>query len=289
MSLEHTALVLEGGGLRGIFSAGVLDALLEHDIHFPYVIGVSMGACNGVSYVSKQPGRSLRIPYTYLGREPRYMSLRSFLRTGNLFGMEFIFDEVPHTLDPFDFDTFERSPQEFVLVVTDVQSGKPAYFGKHDLARDEFLKAIAASTSIPLLSTIKKVAGGNYLDGGVADPIPVRRAAEDGFTRQVVVLTRPVGYEKKSSLATNMVSRLAYRKLPNLVRVMRERAGAYNTTLKYIEECEHKGDHFVVRPKESIVMPRISTDREKLKAAYDEGYSRMEELLPSLRSFLSSH
>ena len=256
MKINNTALILEGGGLRGIFSAGVLDYLLENNIHFPYVIGTSMGACNGASYVSKQYERSLRIPLNYLD-DKRYLSMRNLIREGNLFGMGFIFNEVPYKLDPFDFDTFERSKQTFITVATSCETGEPTYFSKNDLDRMTVLKSLEASTSLPFLSTMKDIDGKTYLDGGIADSIPIKKARQDGFNKQVIVLTRPLEYLKSTSKMTKVkvMAPIYYHKYPKLVNKIINRANGYNETLDQIEKLEKNGMVFVIRPQEPIVMP----------------------------------
>jgi len=286
MSLKKTALILEGGGMRGIFSAGVVDFFLEKDLHFPYVIGTSMGACNGASYVSKQHERSLRIPMNYLD-DWRYLSFRNLITEGNLFGMGFIFNEVPYKLDPFDFDTFERSKQQFITVATSCKTGEPAYFSKNDLDRMTVLKSFEASTSLPFLSTMKEIDGELYLDGGIADSIPIKKALKDGYEKLVVVLTRPEDYEKSTSAMTKLLAPSYYWKYPALAQQIVRRAEDYNQTLDYVKDLEEAGKVFVIRPEEAIVMPRIGKDKNLLKKAYDVGYERTKKVYEELEDFLN--
>ncbi|MDM8534958.1 patatin family protein [Clostridiaceae bacterium HSG29] len=287
MEIYNIGLVIEGGGMRGIFSAGVLDYLMEKDINFPYVIGVSMGACNGSSYVSKQIKRSVRIPLTYLD-DWRYLSFKSYLKEGNLFGMDFIFNKIPYELDPFDFETFEKSNKKFISVVTSCETGKARYFEKSDLTRASFLKSLEASTSLPFLSTMKEIDGEKFLDGGISDSIPVLKAYKDGYKKQVVILTREYEYSKKSSSVLKLITPVYYKKFPELAESIINRAEKYNETLDYIKRQEKAGNYFVIRPFKVIEMPRVGKDKDKLKEAYDLGYNQMELLYNDLKIFLES-
>lgn len=285
MSIKNIALVLEGGGLRGIYSAGVLDYLMEKEIYFPYVIGVSMGACNGVSYVSKQRERSLRIPMTYLD-DSRYLSVKNLIKEGNLFGMDFIFKDVPYRLDPFDFETFENSDQRLITVVTSCSTGEAVYFDKDITNRETTLKVLEASTSLPFLSTMKRIEDDLFLDGGISDSIPTQKALADGYGKQVVILTRPYDYKKETSSLTKLITPHYYKKFPKLAKTILDRAENYNKSLDIIKEQEKAGNIFVIRPEQPIVMPRIGKDKKKLKVAYDLGYNRMKDLHKELNNFL---
>ena len=285
MEIKNIGIVIEGGGMRGIFTAGVLDYLMEKDINFPYVIGVSMGACNGSAYVAKQIKRSVRIPMTYLD-DWRYLSLKSYLKEGNLFGMDFIFNKIPYELDPFDFETFEKSSKKFISVATSCETGKARYFEKSDMTRNVFLKSLEASTSLPFLSTMKEIDGEKLLDGGISDSIPVLKVYSDGYKKQVVILTREYDYIKKSSNLLKLITPIYYRKYPELAESIINRADKYNKTLEYIKKQEKAGNYFVIRPLEAIEMPRVGKDKDKLKKAYDLGYNQMEALYNDLKIFL---
>ena len=270
-----TGLVLEGGGLRGVFTAGVLDAFLEGNFHADYVIGVSAGAANGVSYVSGQFERGLRTNTDYL-RDPRYMGLRSLLFHRSLFGMDFIFGEIPQKLDPFDYDAFRRSPCEFWTGAIDIQTGETVYFGKDEIG--ENLEALRATTSLPMLSPPVSYRGRLLLDGGAADPIPVRRALADGCDKVVVVLTRQRGYRKEAQ-SFRAAYHAAFRRYPAMARALDTRHLIYNDTLDFIAGLECGGTAAVLAPPQAPSVQRIERDREKLLALYREGLEAGRGLL----------
>jgi predicted patatin/cPLA2 family phospholipase len=281
---EKTGLVLEGGGFRGIYSAGILDYFLEKDINLPYVIGVSMGACNGTNYISKQKGRNLRVPYNYV-RDRRYISIYNLISNGSLFGMDFIFNEIPEKLDIFDKKTFDESNQRFIVVATDCETGKPAYFEKD--GKESLFEVLKASSSLPFISNMITIGDCPYLDGGMSDSIPVRKALKDGNEKLVVVLTRPKGYGKKPS-NVGLFGKLKYGKYPELLDCINSRYKEYNDTLRYIEELEVANKAFVIRPKDNIDMGRVERSKDKLKKTYDLGYSDAVELESKLLKFLES-
>lgn len=271
--MKNSGLILEGGGLRGVFSSGILDYMLDKNIEFPYVIGVSMGALNGVSYISKQRGRSLRVPMTYL-TDPRYLSLGNFIREGSYFGMDFIFNEIVNNLDPFDFDTFERANQKFVAVAADCTEGIPCYFEKESRDRKRLIKILMASSSLPFISKMVEVDGKLYLDGGIIDSIPIEKALSDKIEKPVVILTRPYGYRKKTSGI--VLSKIVYRRYPKIKEMIKNKANNYNKQMELIEKLEKDNKIFVIRPKEAIQMGRTEKNIEKLKVAYDYGYELMK-------------
>lgn len=282
MSNRKVGLVLEGGGMRGIYTAGVLDMLLDHDIQTDYVIGVSAGACHGVSYVSNQRGRSYRVNTDYLG-DSRYMSLKNYLKTKSIFGMDFIFDEIPHKLELFDYDHFLSSECEFVTGVTDVQTGKPVYFGKEHLNHDTTV--LKASSSIPIFAPIVEYQGGKYLDGGTSDPIPVRKAIEDGCEQVIVVLTRDRNYVKPQE-SFRAIYKRAFKKYPEMVRLLDQRQNIYNDTLQYIKTLEKEGRAVVVAPADPIKISRFEKNVEVLKGLYDMGMNNTAKLLPEIGAIL---
>ena len=272
-----TGLVLEGGGLRGVFTAGVLDAFLEGNFHADYVIGVSAGAANGVSYVSGQKERGLRTNTDYL-HDPRYMGLRSLLLHRSLFGMDFIFHEIPQHLDPFDYQAFYENPCEFWTGAIDIRTGETVYFGKEEIGDD--LEALRATTSLPLLSQPVAYQGRLLLDGGTADPIPVRRALADGCDRVVVVLTRERGYRKPAQ-SFRAVYRSAFRRYPAMIRALDTRHRIYNDTLDFLAGLECGGTAAVIAPATPPQVRRIERDRDKLLALYQEGLEAGRALLGS--------
>nr|MDA8227721.1 patatin family protein [Desulfitobacterium hafniense] len=198
--MENAGLVLEGGGMRGVYTAGVLDCLLKYNLHIPYVIGVSAGACNGASYISRQTQRSKRININYI-RDSRYLSYRNLIKERSIFGMDFLFNKIPYKLEPFDFITFFNSDQRFVMGATDCLTGKPIYFEKNDFTTNDreraVLTAMQASSSLPFLSRTVDFEGFKLLDGGISDPIPIKKSIQDGNNKNIVILTRNESYRKK--------------------------------------------------------------------------------------------
>ena len=272
-----TGLVLEGGGLRGVFTAGVLDAFLDGNFHADYVIGVSAGAANGVSYVSGQRERGLRTNTDYL-HDPRYMGLRSLLLHRSLFGMDFIFHEIPQHLDPFDYQAFQENLCEFWTGAIDIRTGETVYFGKEEIGDD--LEALRATTSLPLLSQPVAYRGRLLLDGGTAVPSPVGRALADGCDRVVVVLTRERGYRKPAQ-SFRAVYRSAFRRYPAMIRALDTRHRIYNDTLDFLAGLECGGTAAVIAPATPPQVRRIERDRDKLLALYQEGLEAGRALLGS--------
>ncbi|MGN1400813.1 MAG: patatin family protein [Bacillus sp. (in: firmicutes)] len=279
---QKIGLVLEGGGMRGIYTVGVLDKLLELDIMTDYVIGVSAGAANGVSYVSKQHGRNLRVNTGYL-KDKRYISFKNFIQTKSLFGMDFIFREIPENLDPFDYDTFLSAPGEYVIGVTDVRTGKPVYFSKEAMRNDSTV--LQASSSIPIFSPMVEYKGGYYLDGGTSDPIPVRKSFEDGCDKVVVVLTRDRHYKKPKEKFKAIYKRV-FRDYPEMIRLLDERHQIYNDTLSYIKEKEKEGKALVIAPSESVTIGRFEKNKERLFGLYRLGHSDTEKMSARLSRFI---
>ncbi len=274
-------LVLEGGGMRGLYTCGVLDCFLDHHLLVDYVIGVSAGACHGVSYVSMQRGRGFRINTNYL-HDKRYLSLRNFIQTKSLFGMDFIFDEIPHQLDPFDYETFLSSPCEFKLGVTDALTGQCVYFDKSHLNHDSTL--IKASSSIPVFSPVVRYQGRDYLDGGTSDSIPVKQALADGCDHVIVVLTRDRDYIKKPE-GFRSIYKNVLKKYPNMIKALDHRHAMYNDTLSLIKELEARGQATVIAPHSPVKISRFEKDKEKLKKLYDLGYQDALETLDRLKQW----
>lgn len=282
MSNKKVGLVLEGGGMRGIYTTGVLDKLMDHEIQTDYVIGVSAGACHGASYVSNQRGRSYRVNIDYLG-DSRYMSFKNYLKTKSIFGMDFVFDEIPNKLELFDYDYLLSSECEFVTGVTDVQTGKPVYFGKEHLNHDTTV--LKASSSIPIFAPIVEYMGGKYLDGGTSDPIPVRKAIEDGCDQVIVVLTRDRNYVKPQE-SFRAIYKRAFKKYPEMVRLLDERQIIYNDTLQYIKTLEKEGRAIVIAPEQPIKISRFEKNLEVLKGLYDMGMNDTTKVLPEIGAIL---
>jgi len=263
--VEGWGLVLEGGGLRGQYTAGVLDAFLEAGLVFPYLIGVSAGASIGCSFVSRQHGRNKRIVDAYRN-DPRYFSWTGLLTRGSVFGMDFIYDEIPHRLVPFDFDAFDASPTRFVVVCTDCESGEAVYY---DRGGEDHLALLRASASMPFLSRPVSYRGRLLLDGAVADSLPLARAVAEGYRRNVVVLTRPAGYRKKPS--GSLLPRLVYGRRPRLARAISERWRVYNASLEAIEAAAAAGEVLLVRPEPGLDVGRTERSVDKLTELYEAG------------------
>ncbi|NMM65422.1 patatin family protein [Clostridium sp. P21] len=281
--MENLGLVLEGGGMRGVYTAGILDFFMDKDLYFSYVIGVSMGACNAASYVSKQRGRNKIIDINYVN-DKRYLSYRRLLLKKELFGMDFIFEEIPNSLEIFDFDTFYNAKERFVIGVTDCNSGKPLYFEKNQ-CKDNVLKVIRASSSLPLLNSIVNYENLQLLDGGISDPIPIKKSIEDGNSKNVIILTRNRGYIKKP-FKLKLLLKFIYPKYKGLINALINRYKIYNETIKYIEKLEKEGKVFVIRPKETLEVRRVERDKKKLTCLYDQGYEEGKRCYDELQNWM---
>ena len=277
-----TGLILEGGAMRGMFTAGVMDILMENCIEFDGAIGVSAGAAFGVNYKSKQIGRVLRYKTRFV-RDKRYCGLRVLLKTGNIYSTQFCYEEVPLKHDIFDFDTFEKNPMEFYVVATDVESGKAVYH-KYEGRADHCFDWIRASASMPLVSQFVEIDGQKLLDGGISDSIPVKYFESIGYTKNIAVLTQCKGYQKKNE-AMPLV-KIKYRKYPSLIETMANRHIVYNDTLAYIEEKEQSGELLVIRPEQELPVSRVEKDPKKLKEAYEIGRRTAEKHLTEIMEFL---
>ncbi|MBP3647866.1 MAG: patatin family protein [Clostridia bacterium] len=282
--MTMTGLVLEGGAMRGLFTAGVLDMLLEADIRFDGAIGVSAGAAFGCNFKSRQSGRVIRYNTRY-SRDWRYCSFRSMLLTGDLFGAKFCYRDLPNKLDPFDNETFNRNPMSFWVVVTDVETGLPHY-RRVDRAGDECSDWIRASASMPLVSRVVELEGRGYLDGGIADSIPLRAFEERGFERNVVILTQPEGFVKVPSSGLGLM-RLMLRKYPKMVDTLANRHVNYNEAVAYVKQREKEGAALVIRPKEKLDIGRVEHDPDKMRAVYELGREAGREKLNEIRAFLA--
>ena len=278
-----TGLVLEGGAMRGLFTAGVLDVLMENKITFDGVIGVSAGAAFGCNFKSGQIGRAVRYNVRFC-RDRRYCGLGSLWKTGDIFNTDFCYGEVPLKLDPFDFDAYEKNPTDFYVVCTDVETGQALchrYTGREDHGFDW----IRASASMPLVSRMVEIEGRKLLDGGIADSIPASCFESMGYTRNVVILTRPEGYRKKKNQALPLIRR-KYRAYPRLVEAMEQRHLIYNAELDYVAQAQAEGRMFVIRPEKALAVRRIEKNPERLRAAYEEGRRTAERQREALSAFL---
>ena len=275
-------LVVEGGGMRGVYSSGVLDFFIEKDLFFENNYGVSAGACHLCSYLAKQYKRAFRVNVDYLN-DKRYCSVHSLLKTGNLFGAEMLYDIIPNELDLFDYDTYNKNKSNFYVVITDINTGKPEYVKIGDLKKD--IIYVRASSSLPLLAQNVKINDKEYLDGGISDSIPIKKSIADGNKKNVVILTRDSTYRKgKNSLMP--IIKLKYKKYPNFVKSMADRYIVYNEILDFIKELENNGDVFVIRPKKPVNIGRTEKNREKLEALYNDGYNDAKDCYEELLKYL---
>lgn len=283
--MKRKGLILEGGATRGVFTAGVLDYLMEKEYYFPYVVGVSAGSCNAIDYVSCQKGRTRECmiirekQYRYLNRD-----LKKVIREKSLFDMDLIFDRFPREVFPFDFDTYFSSDIRCELVLTNCLTGRAEYLEEKS-SRERLMDLARASSSMPLASPIVMIDGIPYLDGGIADSIPILRSLKTGHQKNVIVLTRNYGYRKKVKSRTKEVYRAVYRKYPQLVRALVNRAMVYNRTLDLIEKWELQGRVFVIRPQIPPVS-RVEQDYQVLSDFYQHGYDRMKEQYDKMMEFL---
>ena len=276
-------LVLEGGGMRGLFSAGVLDALLElKELNVNGIVGVSSGALFGVNYVSKQKERAVRYNKKYAD-DKRYMGLHSWITTGNAVNKDFAFYELPYKLDVFDNETFKKAKTDFYVVMTNVESGKPEYVLIEDaFAQMEYLRATSA---LPFASKIIEINGKKYLDGGISDSIPIDFCESLGYDKIIAVLTRPEGTYKEDKLG--FLYKLVYRKYPNLVNSLLNMATDYEKVLAKIKDLENKGKIFVVRPPEVLKIGRLEKNRDKIQKVYDTGLNTGLKELNNIVKYLN--
>ena len=270
---QKTGLVLEGGGMRGVFTSGVLDAFMKHDLYFPYIVAVSAGACNGLSYMSHQPRRA-RYSNIDMLQKYGYISLKSLLRQGSIFDPNILYERFPNEIMPFDYDTYEHNPTVYEMVTTNCLTGRAEYLSeKHDFRR--MTSIVRASSSLPYLSQITYVDGIPMLDGGIVDSIPVVRAIDKGYSPNVVIMTRNRGY--RSVEPDFKAPRLFYKQYPRLRVVLSHHVKAYNEQLDLIERMEDWGEVVCIRPERPMEVDRICLDVQKLEALYEEGFTLGEQ------------
>ncbi len=275
-------LVLEGGGMRGVFTAGVLDVFLEQDLNIDLCIGVSAGACLACSYLCKQKGRGFSVMTDYLDNKD-YCSLSSLIRTGDMFGVDFLYHKIPEELYPIDNAAFLNGNTEFRAVITNCTTGKPEYPQVSDMFRD--VEYVRASSSLPLLARMVDLFGTKYLDGGVADPIPVQKALEMGCDKVIVVLTQHREF-RKSPEKTIPLIQWKYRNYPNLVHDMKIRHQVYNDALDQISDLERQGKIFVIAPEQPLNIRRTEKDIHLLSEAYRNGKETASERMEDLQNYL---
>lgn len=278
-------LVLEGGAMRGMFTAGVMDVLMENKTVFDGAVGVSAGAAFGCNYKSGQIGRVIRYNLKYC-RDKRYCGVRTWLKTGNLYSTDFCYGEVPLKLDKFDMDAYAKNPMEFYVVCTDVETGKPVYH-KYTGADDHGFDWIRASASLPLAARIVEIDGQKLLDGGMVDSIPLEFFEKLGYDKNVVVLTQPKGYRKDKNKLLPLIEK-KFRNYPKLVEAIANRHVMYNSELDYIAKREADGNAFVIRPESALTIGRVEKNPEKLKSVYELGRLAAEKCIDDLKAFLET-
>lgn len=279
----QAGLVLEGGGLRGVYTSGVLDAFLDAGIEFPYIIGVSAGVCNAVSFISKQRGRSAKINIEHC-QDKDYYSFRNIVKTGGIFNEDMMFEKMPHKLYPFDYNTYRKCYHKLIAGTTDCMTGQAVYYELDDLKNQ--YEIVKASSWLPFVSKMVSVHGRKLLDGGIADSIPVEKSIADGNEKNVIILTQPAGYRKKES-SSNRLAGVIYRRYPNLVEALTTRHEHYNRTLELIEQLEQQGKAVVVRPSEDLGLSRLERNPEKLLHACRLGYRDGKEMVERIKAFSS--
>jgi len=280
--VKESSSILEGGGMRGMYTSGVLDAFMDNDLYINNVYAVSAGCYNALSYISRQRGRTYRMNTTYLN-DKRYINMLKLITTGSAINNDFIFEEVFKNLDKFDYKAFKKNCKMFCAVSTNCETGEAYYPLVKDLEKDaDYIKA---STALPLFTNMVKVDGLKLTDGGVSDSIPIRKAIEDGFVNNVIILTRPKGFVLGNSKYAKFY-KVRYRKYPNLLQAMLERKDKYNATLQLIEELEKDGKVIVVRPKESLNINNLEKDEEKIRKIYEMGYSDGVKYIDKIKKFI---
>lgn len=284
MEKINAALVLEGGALRSVYAAGVLDTFLENGIEFSYVIGVSAGALNAGNYISKQIGRSARVNIDYVD-DPRYIGIKHLIKEKSIFNFDFLFGEPTKEWMPYDEEAFLQSTQRYIIGATNCETGEENYFERHTYK--ELTEVLKASSTLPIVSPVTYINKIPYIDGGVANAIPIDKAIEDGYKKIVVILTRPKGFKSKSSFLINVCYRIYYKKYPNVIKKLCTMAERYNKRLDKIEKMEREGKIFVIRPENPVKVGRIEKNKKKLRILYqeglEEGMKNKEKMLRYLR------
>ncbi len=278
-------IVCEGGGMRGSYTAGVLQTFIDNNFVADELVGVSAGASNGSSYVSWQSERGYRTNIDYAG-DKRYASISNFLSTGSVFGMDFIFGEIPQILDPFDYEAFWASPIAFYAGVTDVETGKAIFFDKTEIQPPNYT-LLRASCSMPVFSPIVTYKGKKYLDGGVSAPIPIDKALDDGCDKLVIILTRPRDY-RKTAQSGRFIYKTIYRHYPGLIKAIAMRHLIYNDTLERIASLEEQGQALVIAPVEALTVDRFGNDKEKLILSYQQGIKAGLSALPQIEALYNN-
>ena len=277
-------LIMEGGAMRGMFTCGVLDVFMENNITFDGAAGISAGAVFGCNYKSKQIGRAIRYNKRFCN-DPRFCSMQSLIKTGDMYGVDFCYHEIPDVLDPFDRETFTKNPMEFYVGATDIETGKIVYHKCTDSGAAD-IEWMRASASLPLVSRPVEVDGYVLMDGGIVDPVPYRYMESVGYDRNVMILTQPKGYVKKKDDSVSVI-RVKMRKYPQVAFAMAVRHTVYNRQMEEIAEREKDGTAFVIRPPEPLEIGHAEKDPEELERVYQIGRREAERVLPDMLCFLS--
>lgn len=280
--MNKIGLILEGGGMRGIYTAGVLDFFIEKNIEVDITIGVSAGSCHASSYLSKQYKRAYNATVDYIN-DKRYLSFSNLIKTGSIFGMDFMFNKIPNELNIYDYDTFAKSKSKFVVVATNCETGSPEYFELKDLKKE--IIYMQASCSIPMFANIVEIDNFKLVDGGVSDSVPIEYSLNQGYRKNIVVLTRDITYKKNKQKFLPIVNR-KYKKYPNLVKAIENRHLNYNKSLNLVNQLEKDGDVLVIRPKKPVNVSQIEKNAKKLTALYEEGYDDAKELYDKILDFI---
>ncbi len=283
--MYQAGLILEGGGMKGVYTAGVLDFFLDKGIEFSSVYGVSAGACSMGSFLSKQKRRALEVNIDYLDTR-KYCSVESFLTTGNLFNVDMCYHLIPEYLHPYDYDTFNKYEGKAYSVVTNIKTGEPEYFRIRDMKKD--IDKIRASASLPLVSRNVKINGNYYLDGGISDAIPLKKSMSDGNAKNIVVLTKEEGFSRQATTQLGLI-KYSYLRYPKVYELMANRHVEYNATLEFLEEQKQKGGAFVIRPKFVSTVGRIEKNTRKLEALYYQGYFDAEACYEEMMEYLNKN
>lgn len=276
-----SVVIIEGGAMRGLYGAGVLDVLMDNNIETDAAVGVSAGALFGVNYKSKDRGRAIRYNLRFAGNGQ--FGLPSLIKTGEIMNKKFYFDDVPFKLDKMDFEAYRSCKTDFFATVTNLESGKAEYIKINDLEIPDNMEYLRASGSLPFLSKAVEIKGKHYLDGGVADSVPVKHFLEEGFDKVIVILTRPYGYRKSGNIHG---ANIFYKKHPNFAKALNNRNAMYNAQYDYIEKLEKSGKIFVIRPSKTVDIKRTETDKRVLKEIYDLGVCDCESKIDDLIKYL---
>ncbi|MCH5311256.1 MAG: patatin family protein [Prevotella sp.] len=286
---EDCALVLEGGGMRGVFTSGVLDAFMKHELWFPYCVSVSAGACNGLSYASRQSRRA-RMSNIDMLVQYKYIGIDKLIKSGNIFDSFLLYERFPNKIIPYDYDTYYANPMRFEMVVTNCNTGHAEYLSEHGGDNKRLLAICQGSSSLPYVSKMVTVDGKPMLDGGIVDSIPVKRALDMGYKKCVVIMTRNKGYRKTGK--DRKIPPLIYKDYPRLRVALSRRLKSYNEQLEFVEQLERDGDIMCIRPERPIEVDRIEKDVRKLQRLYEEGFAIGDrfcrEIIPSRQHPTSS-